>query len=159
MNDDIPMGFMDDDDENVFPDDALPTDFHFKAFMTSGKKKLILFSFFLRMNELVELSNGKPVPASEANSDERQEDAIWYDDQTDRSKSSEKGIHRYPIVSDLDEMNHLDDIWDEEDPLYGLTINLVFVDDENDWYIEVYAKDDPDREFLLYIKNGEYEFV
>ena len=159
MNDDIPMGFMDDDDENVFPDDALPTEFHFKAFMASGKKKLILFSFFLRMNELMELSKGVPVPVSEAKADDRREGAIWYDDHTDRSRTSAEHIRKYPIVSDLDEMNHLDDIRDEDDPLYGLMINLVFVDDENDWYIEVYAKDDPDREFLLYIKNGEYEFV
>lgn len=159
MNDDIPMDFMDDEDENVFPDDALPTEFHFKAFMTSGKKKLILFSFFLRMNELMELSKGKPVPVSKANSDDRQEDAIWYDDQNDRSKSSENGILKYPIVSSLDDLDYLDDVKDEDDPLYGFTINLVFVDDENDWYIEVYAKDDPEREYLLYIKNGEYEFA
>ncbi len=148
--------------------------------MISGKCKLAMFAFYDNMKDLIELSKGKPVPFSEVkyeepsehdNSDDEQSE-IWYDDSKLRSCDLRDSLRRYPIVAatQLDELHHdiisyWDSEWDTDDPMYGLTINIVFDDSEDakeygdEWYIEVYANDDEDRQFHLYIKDGGYQFT
>ena len=144
----------------------------FEETMSSGKNKLAIFHFFSEMNDLIELSKGVPVPFSEVGKDDSDEGVIWYDDKHPRILVNGEGLRKYPIVemTELDD-NHHDIIscwgtdWNTTDPLYGLTISLVFDDSkeakeaDNEWYIEVIAADDAERRFYLEIKGGEYRFM
>ncbi len=168
MNDDFLFGFMEeDDDESIMTDDTLHTGSDFEAFMKSGIKKLRLFSFFDSMKNLIELSKGVPVAFSEVGSDESDEGVIWYDDS--EPIESDNSIRKYLIVetaelsgSHHDIISHLAVDLDDDDPMYGLSINLVFDDDgktADNWYIEVCADDDEEKRLLMIIKGGEYQFV
>ena len=61
MNDDFSMDFMDDDETGFSEDKDTPADVIFKAVMSSGTKKMMLFSFFDSMKSLIELSKGVPI--------------------------------------------------------------------------------------------------
>ncbi len=129
---------------------------------------MMLFSFFDSMNSLIELSKGVPIPFSEVEPDDSEEGAIWYDDQ-ELLEESDDNFRKYPIIgcTELNESHHdiisyLGVDLDEDDPMYGLSICLVFddTDKENDdnWYIEVSADDDDESRFLMIIKGGKYQF-